>query len=274
MKIRTVLAFLAFNAYSGSFVWAFQLNTAYLFDSDMISRLRGTGFHVSPSHWDWGNHYIWRLATAVVATALAGFLTGAIARTRGGLTAVISNVPSIATWTALIYWLAVRNVPTAYGDQIVTDHTGMIVVALVAIPVTTYVAYLSGAFGAKIQQTHFEEGTVLGITGYHWAWLIVPIYLYALTSIVPIMNLFAFEFLYNGTGAWVGSLIFGAMLMTAIVSVLPPVWVYLNLRWLPVAKTPGDMLRRALMNFVILLVGFFVVIGAQLASHWFLGKVK
>src|SRR5262245_50220592 len=102
--MRRILAFLAFNLYAGCLVWAFQLNTAYQFDSNMIERLKGTGID-TPSHWGWGNHYLWRLVASVVATAVAGVLAGAIARTRGGLTASISNIPSLVISTGLIYYL-------------------------------------------------------------------------------------------------------------------------------------------------------------------------
>src|SRR5258708_22926263 len=141
--MRRVLAFIAFNVYSGSVVWSFKLNTASEFDSAMIRRLHGAGVD-SPSHWGWGNHYIWRLTAAVVATVLAGFLAGAIARTRGGLTAAVSNLPSIGISIALMSYLLGDNSALVYVDQTFSSPTGVIVAILAGIPSHTHFSYLSG----------------------------------------------------------------------------------------------------------------------------------
>jgi hypothetical protein len=69
-------AFLAYNVYSDALVWAFQINTAYEFDPEMVKRLAG-GATDTPSHWGWGNHYLWRLCAAIIATVwerLRGFI--------------------------------------------------------------------------------------------------------------------------------------------------------------------------------------------------------
>lgn len=267
--VRKVFAVLAFNVYAWCIVWAFQANTAYQFDADMIRRLSGTGFDTPPTQWGWGNHYIWRVLAAVIATALAGVLAGGLARTRAGLTAAIANIPSIAISGALIYWFVTENTATVYGDQHITTHTGMIVSLLVGIPLTTYLAYVSGEGGAKIQHDEFEDGTVFGIAGYHWIWFAIPTYLYAFASVNPIMNFFTFNFL-SGDMTIVGGLIGLALFGTAIASVLPLVWVYLRLR--QPAKTVAESVRHALRNFGILIVGFVAVGLVQLASHWLLGK--
>jgi hypothetical protein len=269
IMVRSVLAFLAFNFYSGCLIWAFQINTAYQFDSAMIRRLHGTGIN-SPSHWGWGNHYIWRLTAAVVATALAGVLAGAIARTRGGLTTAVSNLPSVAISIAMVSYLLSDNSALAYGDQTITIHTGMIVSTLVGIPLTMYVAYLSGEFGASIQLEDFGERTVLGIAGYHWVWIVVPSYLYAMASIMPIANFLSFGFLSSNVGL-ISGLINMALFATAIVSLLPLVWVFLNLKT-PAIGVVGS-LRSALINTGIILLGLAGVSVVQLANRWLLGRL-
>jgi hypothetical protein len=68
---RPILAIFAFNVYALCLIGAFQVNTAYLFETDLIEQLRGSGLDVSPpSQWGWGDHYIWRLFSGVVVTAL------------------------------------------------------------------------------------------------------------------------------------------------------------------------------------------------------------
>jgi len=267
LVIRRLFAFVAFNVYSASLIGAFQINTPYQFDSEMIRRLQGT--HIdSPNHWGWGNHYIWRLVAAVVATALAGTLTGAIARTRGGLATALSNIPSIAIWIGIAYYLEFESSSFVYGDQTITIHTGMIIVALIAIPLTTYVAFHAGEFGATLQRDEFEESTVFGIAWYHWAWLVIPVYLYAMASILPITNFLTFSFL-TGDGL-ITSLINFALFVTAIASLLPLVWVYTRLK-IP-KKGLGQSSISAIINFGIIALGLIGVAAVQLASHWLLGK--
>jgi hypothetical protein len=262
--MRQILAFLAFNLYSGILVWAFQLNTPYLFDPKMIESLKGTGID-SPSHWGWGNHFIWRLFAAVISTMLAGILTGAIARTRGGLVAAISNVPSIGVWIFVIYYLS-TGAAIAYGDQAITAHTGMIVAGCLAILLTTFVAYRSGEYGAQVQTAEFTDTTVLGIPAYHWVWLIAPIYFYAVAAIAPFANFVRFSFL-SSEGIIPGIVGF-VLLLTAIASVFPLIWVYNRLK-IP-AETAGALFLRGITNFGILTIGVVAVAIVQLASHYLL----
>ncbi len=266
--MRKALAFLAFNVYSGCLVWAFQINTPYQFDTDMIERLRGTDID-TPSHWGWGNHYIWRLTASLVATALAGILTGAVARTRAGLTAALSNAPSVVLSIYLISFLAGSDSAISYGDQVITAHTGMIAAFALSIILTTWVAYLTGEAGATLQQDEFHDGTVLGIAGYHWVWLVIPVYLYVLASISPIINFFSFNFL-SADESFVSAAISLLLLGTAIASLFPLGWVYMRLR--EPATTLPVALWRAVGNVGILVIGLVAVAFVQLLSHWLLGK--
>ena len=267
--MRKLLAFVVFNLYSACFVWAFQVNTAYQFDSDMIERLEHTGFDIGPSQWGWGNHYLWRLLAAVVATSLAGFLAGAMARTRGGITAVVSNIPSVAVWAGTIYMFVAESPPISYGDQTITSHTGMIVISLVAILLTTVLAHVSGESGSMTQRDKFGENTVLGIAGYHWFWLVAPIYLYSVASIMPITNFLTFGFL-NSDVSIVSGIIRFVMLVIAVGSVIPLGWVYFRLS--KPATTFMQSLQCLLFNLLILTIGFVAVALLQFTGHWLLGK--
>ena len=262
--MRTILAFLAFNLYAGLLVSAFQLNTPYLFDLKMIESLQGTGVD-SPTHWGWGNHFIWRLFAALLSTMLAGLLTGAIARTRGGLVAAISNVPSIGIWIFLIHYLS-TGAAIAYGDQTITAHTGMIVAGCLAILLTTFVAYQSGEFGSQLQNTDFKDSTVLGIAGFHWIWLIAPIYFYAVVSIPPCANFLRFSF--RSDEGIISAIIAFVLFLTAIASIFPLLWVYQRLT-IP-ATTAGTIFKQGITNFGILTLGVVAVSIAQVASHYLL----
>jgi hypothetical protein len=264
--LRRILAFLGYNVYSGALVWAFQINTPYEFDPDMVKRLAG-GATDTPSHWGWGNHYLWRLCAAIIATVIAGVLTGAIARSRGGLTAAISNAPAaiVAIW--LVHHLC-GSPALAYGDLTFMQHTGMMVCTALSIPLTSYLAYVCGEAGARIQREDCTSDTVLGITGYHWTWLVIPIYIYAVVGIIPLMNFLKFDFLRRDDSLLSGAL--GLVLfLTAIVSFGPLIWVYQTLT--KPATSFAASARRALLNIGVLALGLLGVGLVQLASHKLLG---
>jgi len=77
---RAIWAFIAFNVYSLFLISAFQENTPHLFDAKLVSEMRAAGEIFDIRAWGWKNHYIWRLFSGVVVTAIAAFLAGAIAR--------------------------------------------------------------------------------------------------------------------------------------------------------------------------------------------------
>ncbi len=269
--MRKVYAFFAFNLYAGLFVWVFQINTAYQFDSAMIDRLKSQRAGIDiPQHWGWGDHYIWRLAASIMATTFAGVLAGAIARSRAGFTAAVSNVPAVAVLGWLSYALIVNVPAIVYGNQIVPTSTGMIVTTLLLIPLTTFLAYVSGEYGAALQRDEFPDGTVLGIAGYHFTWLALPTYLYANVGLLPVTNFLRFNFAVDN-GTFVSGLVGLLLLCTAIVSFLPLAWVYQRLRTRAVSATQS--LKVVLVNVAILVLGFFAVVVVQSATQWLLSKI-
>jgi len=269
--LRKFLAFLAYNIYSGCVLWAFDWNTAYRFDSNMVSRLEHTGFDTPPNQWGWGNHYVWRLLAAGVSTLFGGFVAGAVARTRGGIIAAVSNVPSIALWAWIIYILGFENIPTIYGDQEITSHTGMVVISVIAIPLTTLLALLGGQLGADAQRDEFGEEGVLGIAGYHWFWLFLPIYFYTVNCLIPITTFLTFSFLYSDVSILAGIINF-IMFLVAVASFIPLGWVYSRLR------NPAESFKQSLagagINFLILVLGFAFVGAVQYAGQWLLEKMS
>lgn len=173
---RKILAVLAFNIYALFFVSAFQESTAYLFESNLIESMRLSG--LDPRDWGWGDHYIWRLFAAVVVTACVGFLAGAIARQGGAVISALANIPSVLIWLATIYLLKHPDDFEAI-DFDSRYSTEFIVVSIIAIPLTTLIAYFSGRIGEE-EAEYEPHDSVLGIKGYHWIWAVYPLYLYSL----------------------------------------------------------------------------------------------
>ena len=127
---RAFWSFIAFNVYSLFLVSAFQENTPHLFDAKLVSEMRAAGEIFDIREWGWKDHYIWRLFSGVVVTAIVAFLAGAIARDKGGTIAAIANIPSILVWAGTFYAMA-------FGQIDVEGQTGFLVVSLLAIPLTT-----------------------------------------------------------------------------------------------------------------------------------------
>ena len=159
--VRKVWAFAAFNVYSLLLISAFEDNTAYLFDSSLIKEARLMGMNVNLNDWSWGDHYLWRLFSAVVTTVFAGILTGAIAKTNGKKTAMLANLPSVLVWLGMIYLLG-------FTEEEVEGKIGLLIISIMAIPLTSYVAYVFGDVGEKLQHESYREDSVLGVRGYHW----------------------------------------------------------------------------------------------------------
>jgi hypothetical protein len=167
--LRWACAFVAFNVYSLFLISAFEVNTAYLYKSNLawgkLPDLRESG---------WGDHFIWRLFAGVVVTLLVGFLAGAIAKRKGALVAAVANAPSVVVWAVLFYILCCGDTTKIAGQ------TGFLVVSLIAIPLTTYLAYVAGKAGEEMQASDCPDNTVLGIWPYHWIWAPLPLSWYAL----------------------------------------------------------------------------------------------
>lgn len=173
---RKILAVLAFNIYALFLISAFEENTAYIFESNQIEAMKLSG--LDPRDWGWGNHYIWRLFAAIVVTACVGFLAGAIARQDGAVISALANIPSVLVWLATIYLFKHPDVFESIGLDS-GYNTEFIVISIIAIPLTTLIAYFSGHFGEEGAE-YDSHDSVLGIKGYHWIWAVYPLYLYSL----------------------------------------------------------------------------------------------
>lgn len=276
-----IWAFVAYNMYSLILISAFQKNTsnvyslfqtiawreskANLFNVSLINQIKLNGFLLNPLEWGWYDHYIWRLFSGVVVTAIVGILAGAFAKKDGARTAAIANIPSIIIWAGMIYLFTFVN-SRAEG------RTGFIIVSIIAIPLTTFLAYKMGGLGETIQEK-FPEGTVLGMKRYHWIWAVIPLYLYSFGIVFATTKFIGFEL-----AMWIddGENIFTVILL--FLMLLPVIaWVYpfrLVHRILI-----GELLNayattiKVLTNLVILVAGVIFAIGIQFGIYWLLSKI-
>lgn len=262
--MRWLWAFMIFNIYSIFLVAAFQKNTPYLFDAKLASTRQAAGLFVSLQEWGWRDHYLWRLFTGVVVTGLVGFLSGAIAKSKGGIVAVISNVPSVLIWAVTFYLMA-------FGKTPIEGQRGFAVVSLIAIPLTTWIAFFFGRSGMDIQNREFSDGTVLGIRPYHWAWLVIPIYIYAIGILFVVAKFFAIEVLTWEDMSMVGGAMSLIALVPIIVWLLPLIFVHSTLA--------GSTLRyksaiaKVFANTGVLIGGVAVALIVQVGCLWVLRAV-
>lgn len=271
---RKILAIVAFNVYSLFLVSAFQENTAYLFDASLIKDMKLSGLDVDPREWGWGGHYIWRLFASIVVTALVGFLAGAIAKDNGAKVSAAANIPSVLIWAGMIYLLG-------FTDVEVEAKTGFIIISIIAIPLTTYIAYLAGGFGEEVQRQEFSDETVLGIKGYHWMWAVFPLYLYSLGIVFVCSKILLFWLAMRGDTSifpmWHSTSIFHFLLSFALfIAFLTPVvaWIY-PLR-IVYRILSGNLLAnqnaavKGIAVFGILIAGVPVAAGIQVSIYWLL----
>lgn len=263
---RKILAIVTFNAYAIFLLSAFEENTAYLFDASLIKEVQSRGFEINLKEWGWGSHYIWRLFAGVVVSALGGFLAGAVAKESGAKTAALANIPSVLMWGGMIYLF--------FSGVEVEAREGFLAISILAIPLTTYIAYLSGGFGEEIQRQEFPDNTVLGIKGYHWIWAIFPLYWYALGIVFAGAIFVGFQLAALNWDTF--SIKRGLVAIPLIFSIVA--WVY-PLRIVH-RVLMGDLLPnhsaaiRGLANFGVLIGGMFVATGIQVGAYWLVGKIS
>lgn len=261
---RVIWAFIAFNVYSLFLISAFQENTPHLFDAKLVSEMRAAGEIFDIRAWGWKDHYIWRLFSGIVVTAMAAFLAGAIAQRNGAKVAVIANTPSVLVWAAMLYFMA-------FGHTEWEGQTGFIVVSSIAIPLTTWIAYQFGKIGTDTQASKFEDNTVLGVRPYHWAWIIFPLYLYGVSIVFVVAKFFAQQFFTGRDVSMVGGLISLLALVPVFAWIMPVVMTYKILAGESLSeKSPGV---RALANTGIIVGGALLAYGIQIMCFWLLQKL-
>jgi hypothetical protein len=261
---RWFWAFVTFNVYALFLLSAFQQNTPYLFDAKLLSDLRAAGQVFDIADWGWKNHYVWRLFSGVVVTAAAAFVTGAVAQTKSGAVAVVANIPSIVLWAGMFYIAAFSPTP-------MEGNTGFAVVSVIAVPLTTWVAYYFGRLGGETQAAAFSADTVLGIRPYHWAWIVFPLYVYMVGMVFVFAKLVVVEFLTWRDMSIVGGVIGLLATIPIIAWVLPITFGYKILSGEALSEKAPAV--RALANTGIIAGGLIPAFGVQVACLWLLAKL-
>ena len=263
---KKVWAFIAFNVYAFFLFSAFKENTAYLFNASLIREINLEGLSINPRELGWGNHYVWFLISNVTVVTLVGFLAGAISKNKGALTAAVSNIPNIVVFGFLIYLFGFAEI-----DAEIEEKTTFLIISIIAIPITTYIAYVTGGIGQEIQINGYKDQTVFGIKLYHLAWAVFPIYWYSLGIIYVATKFISFQL-----DTWFDASIFQAIvslvaLLPVIAWVIPLVLVYRVLT--------GEILSGknrfiiVILNFIILSIGMVVATGLQTGAYWLLMKM-
>ncbi len=261
---RAASGFIAFNFYVLFLIAAFEKNTAYLFDYKKIEKLVAAGKKVDIVTWGWGEHYIWCLFTVVVSAAISGFLTGAISKSRGGVVAVISNIPANLLWVFVFYLLVST-------DNTIFSQTGYTIISLLAIPFMSVAAYSGGKLGEEYQKDHFGPDNVLGIKSYHWIWIIIPGYFYAMAIIYVTGKFVHYQIL-----TWASTSIFAAIVSLLLIVAIyvwckPGIYVYKILS--------GELLKskssfvKAMANFGIIIFGVLIAGLVQFIAFWLIKAV-
>ncbi len=259
---RAIFGFLAFNVYSLIFISAFLENTPYLFNASLVASVQpAASFDTRISGWK--GHYIWWLFAEVVVTALSAFLAGSVARSHAGKVAVAANVPSILVWLATVYLMLAGQVEWE-------GQTGFIVATIVAVPLTTWIAYHAGLAGGEAQ-AQCDKDTVLGIRPYHWLWGVFPLYVYSLGIIYVIAKFVALQFATLRDMSMVGALISFLALVPIIAWIAPVRYTY--------GVLAGEYLSdrsaatRGAANTAIIIVGALAAAAIQLACYWLVQRL-
>ncbi len=261
---RAIYAFVAFNVYSLFLIAAFQKNTPFLFDAALMAEMHAGSESFDIQAWGWKDHYLWRLVAAIVATAVTAFLAGAIAQRNGARVALAANVPSVIMWAIVFYLMA-------FGEDKWEGQTGFAIVAAIAIPLTTWIAYRCGKIGEETQANEFRSETVLGIRPYHWIWIVLPLYLFSLGIIFVVTKFLAVQFLtirdFSLMGAFIGLL----ALVPVIAWLAPLVFAYNVLAGNALTeRSPG---MKGLTNVGVISGGFLLATGIQFGCFWALQKL-
>lgn len=260
---RKIWAFIAFNLYSIQIIGAFKESTPFILDGTKWEQARNLGILMHPSEWGWQDHYVYRLIAAVITTIAVGILTGAIARTKGGLTTLIANIPSVVIWLFAA-------VVIIYKKPEIVASVGFMVISIIAIPVTTYLAYQAGKVGEDMQ-SDFADNTIFGIRPYHWVWLFFPIYWYSKSIIFAVSKFIGFQSATFGDTNFIVNLFSIILLFCVLLFIYPMKLVYKVLR--------GEVLNeknsfiKASANTGIIIAGLIVPSLVLFSVLWVLEKL-
>lgn len=255
---RKIAAALAFNMYALIFVQAFWQATPLLFHGKEIMRLKDQGVPFNFDEWGgFGNHYLWRLLAAIVSTALAAFICGAIAREKGGKVALLANIPSAIGWIAYLCSFFLYD---SFGFKEVADWEGLktayVAVSIIAIPLTCLLAIKGGEIGERFQMDASQEDKTLQIADWHWAWIWLPLSLYGYKIIITTVAFIAMTWKTGADISLLGTFLYLLGMVIVAAWIAPLVLAYQTLAGTQFQDT--SRVQRAGIIAVILIGGYFI----------------
>ncbi len=138
--------------------------------------------------WDvlqWADHWMWRGIASLVATGVAGFIAGMIARRRGRLVGSFAAIPSALYWALIAYAGFSGHFPGLSGtpDVPLGYRIVAILLAVATVPCGAACGREGAAYGhANAAHLDARRGTLLGVKWYHFLWLPVLIHLMVMTA--------------------------------------------------------------------------------------------
>jgi hypothetical protein len=263
--VNKIYAFIIYNVYSFFFIEAFRKNTPFLLDSKLVEDIRKYNLGYDTDELGWGDHYIWRLFAAIMVTWAVSFLTGAIAKEKPGKTAIIANIPSVLVWLVILYFLI-------FTDIQIEGKTGYIVISILAIPLTSTIAYFSAIAGEEESSSiNYDENKVFNIHRYHFIWLIIPLYVYSIGFVNVAARYLAVQFVLWGNEGIISTLISLIALTPVIIWYLPIAGVFGVLSG-GIIKDKHALLK-TLLNFGMITIGIPVAMLVQYGCYWILRTI-
>jgi hypothetical protein len=135
----------------------------------------------------WGEHWALRVAASSVATIVAGYTTGLVARKHGKILAVISSLPSALFWLALT--IGSWNGSFPYLKNALPFHVSIgnkLAASLVVVTMLPLAAWAGGLgeHEGQVRGPSFDSRrySLLGIKWYHYFWLPLLAYLWLIQA--------------------------------------------------------------------------------------------
>jgi hypothetical protein len=213
----------------------------------------------------WGDHWIYRCTAEYISVTLATFVAGGLARGRAKSAAVVGSLAISLIYVAwfgfmIFAWQNPKGVWSWYEPwyQYVIDGLVMLGAPVVAL-----------ATAEHVDTAHDEERGLAGINRWHFLWLWLLAYFYALAIITPLARFYSVQF--NG------GLI--AIIIVTIVNFVPAFAVGLPLYYgLEILRgTHGDTMpppARNLVGSLVLIGGLIVGLAVQFGWYWMFDKLR
>ncbi len=213
----------------------------------------------------WGSHWIYRCIAEYISITLAVFVAGGLARGRAQTAAVVGSL-AVSLFYAVRFGLVLWTWYSPETDWKLDEPWYQYVIdALVMLGAP--VAALQAA--EHLEKMHDDAPGFAGINRWHFAWLWILAYFYALAIITPLARFYSVQ--YDGG--------FVALILVTIVNFVPAFAVGLPLYFgLEILRgTHGDTMpppARNLVGALVLIGGLIVGLAVQFGWYWMFDKLR